>query len=352
MKFSPAIVSVPAVLAAWCAVQACSSPSQQLATPEGDPDTNVNSNQGAAGTEAQPPPSGPPAAELGSAACATENPDPSCFPLNPDPNCNSTSASSEGDTACTMDCRVPCGFDGMGLKVCTCTNGTYESCPCARPDTYLGAPSATFCELTPNNLTAEIEELGACSTPWEQCVARDPVGGTPQGCVCLPNAETGEQEWNCGSTNNWFALESEDGTGLCEGANPDPRCFPINPDESCNSTNARSGSECTIDCLVGCGFQTMGLKTCVCQSGFYSTCPCPKPENYLGAPTAPPCQTPDGTGNTEGLDDEPCTVEWEQCIGTDAVNGNTPRGCACLTNRLSGALQWYCGSTNRWFAPA
>jgi hypothetical protein len=129
-------------------------------------------------------------------------------------------------------------------------------------------------------------------------------------------------------------------------------CSGVNPDTatSCNSANASSGSSCTMDCRVGCGFQALGLKYCTCEGGVYASCPCPAPDNWMGAETAPPCVSPDGTA--EALDDEPCTTEWEQCIGSEMPAGTTtPRGCACLTNRVTQALQWYCGSTNRWFRP-
>jgi hypothetical protein len=347
MKFSAALLGgAPIIFAlAMSAAQGCGSATQELANGAAGASTSVSSNQGTAGTGGTTS-SGGEGSGAGAAEnmCGGENPDPTCFPLNADPNCN-TSSSSTGAT-CSMDCRVPCGFDEMGLKVCTCTNGTYESCPCARPDEYQGAPTAEFCTQGAG-MTTDLDDL-PCSTEWEQCIARDATTGTPRGCVCKTSAETGAMQWFCGSTNNWFSLASDSGDGICEGATPDPTCFPVNPDPSCNSTNARSGSACSIDCRVACGFQNMGLKICTCEGGVYAQCPCPPPENYLGAPTAPACQTSDGT--TEELDDTPCTTEWEQCIGTDAVTGNTPRGCACLTNRLTGTLQWYCGSTNRWFA--
>jgi hypothetical protein len=328
----------------WVA-QGCGSPTQQLAEPQTNTQTNTGAATGSAGASTSPtttPVAPVTAGEV--VSCEGANPHPTCPPLNTDANCNSANAST-GET-CTIDCRLGCGFNGLGLKHCTCQGGTYESCPCPRPDTYRGAPTATFCTVG-TGMSSELDET-PCAAEWDQCVARDPVTGTPRGCACLKNA-TGALEWTCGSTNNWFALESETGDGVCEGATPDPTCFPVNTDASCNSTNARTGSICSRDCRVGCGYQQMGLKICTCAGGVYSQCPCPRPDGYMGAATAPNCTTPDGM--TTALDDQPCTVEWEQCIGSDPVTGNTPRGCVCMTNRLSGALQWYCGSTNRWFAP-
>lgn len=345
MKFSAALLLLaPISLGVVMTVaQGCSSATQGLAD---GTDPVAMTPAGGGGTGGAPPavPGGA-GAGGGGLSCTGENMDATCVGINTDASCNSTDASS--GAACTKDCRLPCGFDEMSQKICTCTGGTYSSCPCARPDAYQGAPTAGFCTQG-MGLTSDLDEQ-ACTVEWEQCIARDPVPGTPRGCVCKMSSETNALQWFCGSTNNWFALESEGGTGVCEGATPDPTCYPVNEDPSCNTTLARSGSACTKNCLVACGYASMGLKTCTCESGVYSSCPCPKPESYLGAATAPPCASPDGTA--EALDDQPCTVEWDQCIGSDVVTGNTPRGCACMLNRLTSALQWYCGSTNRWFAP-
>jgi hypothetical protein len=121
-----------------------------------------------------------------------------------------------------------------------------------------------------------------------------------------------------------------------------------NPDPNCTTANARTGAACTRDCLIGCGFNGIGTKTCTCVSGAYSECPCPRPAGYMGAATAPYCATPDGT--TTALKNMPCATEWDQCIGKDVVTGTTPQGCACLRDPASTMLLWACGSTNKWFA--
>jgi hypothetical protein len=121
-------------------------------------------------------------------------------------------------------------------------------------------------------------------------------------------------------------------------------------DANCNTTYAKSGATCTMDCVIGCGFEGMGTKTCTCMGGVYTMCPCPKPAEYLGAATAPYCP---GDGMTVALDDMPCEAEWDQCIGKDAVSGTTPRGCVCMKDADNAdALTWFCGSTNKWFALA
>jgi hypothetical protein len=119
-------------------------------------------------------------------------------------------------------------------------------------------------------------------------------------------------------------------------------------DPNCTSTNAKTGATCTVDCIIPCGYQGLGTKTCSCAAGVYSACPCPKPTTYAGAATAPYCTTADGTTTT--LKNTACTMEWQECIGKDLVSGTTPQGCACLRNAQTNALQWYCGSTNKWFA--
>lgn len=121
-------------------------------------------------------------------------------------------------------------------------------------------------------------------------------------------------------------------------------------DPNCNTTYAKSGATCTMDCEIECGFDGMGTKTCTCMGGVYTMCPCPKPAEYLGAATAPYCP---GDGMTTALKDMPCEVEWDQCIGKDAVSGSTPKGCVCMKDAANGdALTWFCGSTNKWFALA
>ncbi len=347
MKFSVTLLAVaPAVFGLVVAVaQGCGGSTQQ--TLDGDQNNlmggSVAPGQGGSGG-ASPMPTPGQTINCDPAAGAAH---PDCAGLNPDLSCSSADAST-GST-CTRNCYVQCGFDGMGLKTCTCAGGLYESCPCPRPDTYQGAPTATFCTQG-TGFEAEYDG-NPCTTAWEQCITRDATTGTPVGCVCMAS-DAGGMEWFCGSTNNWFALETGGATQVCQGASPDPRCFPVNTDANCNSSDARSGAACTQDCLVACGFQSMGLKTCSCASGSYSQCPCPRPPEYLGAETAPDCDTlgsPDGTA--EALDDLPCTTEWAQCIGNDPVTGNTPRGCACMKHIVSGMLQWFCGSTNRWFQP-
>ena len=93
----------------------------------------------------------------------------------------------------------------------------------------------------------------------------------------------------------------------------------------------------------------MGTRACDCVSGVYVSCSCPRPWNYQGRTTAPPCPTADG--RTHWLDNTACNEEWAQCIGSDPVSGVNPRGCVCLTDPVNGKLEWTCGSTNRWFVP-
>lgn len=119
-------------------------------------------------------------------------------------------------------------------------------------------------------------------------------------------------------------------------------------DPNCLSTStAKEGAACTRDCVVVCGFENMGTKTCVCTTMIYSQCSCPRPVEYLGALTAGYCATADGT--TLALKNTPCSQEWDECVGKDAVSGVTPQGCACLKDKVSGQLLWSCQSTNQWF---
>ena len=63
--------------------------------------------------------------------------------------------------------------------------------------------------------------------------------------------------------------------------------------------------------------------------------------------TAPPCAN---NGTVAMMKGTACTTEWEQCITSDAPSGTTYQGCACMMG--NSGLQWYCGSTNKWFNPA
>jgi hypothetical protein len=79
----------------------------------------------------------------------------------------------------------------------------------------------------------------------------------------------------------------------------------------------------------------------------YSQCSCTRPVEYMGALTATYSATTDGT--TPALKNTPCAMEWDECVGKDAVTGVTPLGCSCLKDRVSGQLFWNCQSTNQWF---
>ena len=140
----------------------------------------------------------------------------------------------------------------------------------------------------------------------------------------------------------------EDGSPLYEG------------ELNCKDTNADSPTDqaCHEDCTRVCGFNgtpnpkyPRATKYCVCQGGVYIECRCPRPDWYVGAQTAPYCDslTDDGSGLTGLLEDETCEHEWDQCIGRDPVDGYTPRGCVCLDKRNTGVPIWVCGSTEKWF---
>lgn len=137
--------------------------------------------------------------------------DPTAWPCNTDPNC--TSANAKSDATCTKDCKIGCGFDQLGTKLCSCLGGVYSQCPCPRPETYKGPETAKYCDdadfpsATETGLMEEMKGL-PCETEWEQCIARDaPPGSTPRGCVCMLNLTTNHPEWHCGSTNKWFLPE-------------------------------------------------------------------------------------------------------------------------------------------------
>jgi hypothetical protein len=159
---------------------------------------------------------------------------------------------------------------------------------------------------------------------------------------------------NLGGTDNGGTSPGNGGTSPGTGGSSGSRATGGSAgsvDANCHPGLAVSGATCTMDCSgVPCGFADIGLRSCECTGGYYSGCHCPRPPDYLGAHTAPPCDTPDGRALP--LRHEPCDEEWAQCIGNDPVEGSIPRGCVCLENPLNGdSLTWFCGSTNRWFLP-
>jgi hypothetical protein len=166
---------------------------------------------------------------------------------------------------------------------------------------------------------------------------------------CSSN-DTGGSGGNGGAAGSTVMTGSGGSTGAggSTGTNPDPNC---------TSTNAKSGMSCTVDCTIPCGYQSLGTKICTCVGGVYSACPCPAPTApaWQGALSAPYCDVvvpSDTSGLTTNLKNNPCDTMWQECIGRDAVTGTTPQGCVCLTNPVANppAMQWYCGSTNKWFS--
>lgn len=146
------------------------------------------------------------------------------------------------------------------------------------------------------------------------------------------------------------------GFAACSGGEPTSgKSEAINlPDEDnpyCDSTNAKTGVACTVDCSIPCGFAGLGQKYCTCANGAYWQCPCIPPEGWQGPLTAP-CCSEFGSAEALSLKNTPCddAGKGAQCVGTDANTG-TPKGCACLENPVTHQLQWYCGSTNHWFSP-
>jgi hypothetical protein len=125
----------------------------------------------------------------------------------------------------------------------------------------------------------------------------------------------------------------------------------VDPLGNCTTALAKTGAPCTFDCMIGCGFNFLGTKTCSCTpgGGVYTACPCPVPATWAGAPTAPPC-TGTSAATAAALKGTPCTVANAECIGNDLVTGTTPQGCACLPAPTTNMLTWSCGSTNKWFA--
>jgi hypothetical protein len=132
---------------------------------------------------------------------------PICYETQ-DPAGNCSGANAKAGAPCTCDCQVACGYQKIGLKHCTCASGAYTQCPCPRPETFLAAEFAPFCDtlLGGDGFVATYKDK-ACDVEWQNCINRDAHTGTPRGCVCMKDPSHGLLVWECGSTNRWFALE-------------------------------------------------------------------------------------------------------------------------------------------------
>ena len=187
---------------------------------------------------------------------------------------------------------------------------------------------------------------------------------------------------DCDRASDFDCLCGDSTDDRCS-AQADLRVSGANPDASCTTPEANSGSPCTRDCWAPCGFDRLGFKECTCEAGIYSNCACPTPSKFEGAELAPSCadlpfpeesmglDTPscaslDETFRGECIDifDPPgvtgfaCNVPWQVCSGIAPEDpGNPNRGCVCLPDIDDETGQfvepmatfWRCGSTNGWF---
>ena len=167
-------------------------------------------------------------------------------------------------------------------------------------------------------------------------------------------SDKGEGDDGSGGTTSDGAASGDGSGGTTSDDSSSATTGPRDP--TCNSALAKTGAECTQDCEIPCGYADLGTKTCTCGAdGTFSACPCPRPAAYKGGPTAPFCDDPENfsaatdTGLMDSLKGLECTEEFLQCIARDVADSDTPRGCVCLTHPIEGNLQWYCGSTNKWF---
>jgi hypothetical protein len=126
-------------------------------------------------------------------------------------------ADSPTDMACHEDCQRDCGFTHpqypRAQKYCVCQAGVFIECRCPRPDWYIAAPDAPYCDKysTDGSGRTQLVDKRPCKAEWDQCVARDPVDGyTPRGCVCTEELD-GMLVWECGSTEKWFYPEQSTG---------------------------------------------------------------------------------------------------------------------------------------------
>lgn len=129
-----------------------------------------------------------------------------------DAQCPDTSSDSPTDMACHDDCVRPCGFNASphyprANKYCVCQGGVYIECRCPRPEWYIGAQDAPYCDDWTSDGSGRFQYImpSECTKEFRQCVTRDIVDGfTPRGCVCIDKDGRGQLEWVCASTEKWF----------------------------------------------------------------------------------------------------------------------------------------------------
>jgi hypothetical protein len=190
-------------------------------------------------------------------------------------------------------------------------------------------------------------------------------GATAQGGASVAGSGNGGASSNGGANSGGISsnggassggISSNGGASSAGASNggASAMCPATNTDASCTSSTAKTGAACTVNCCIPCGLNSMGNRVCTCTGGSYASCSCGRPASYMGKNisnddpnTAPPCAN-DGT--VAMMKGTACTTEWEQCITSDAPSGTTYQGCACMMG--NSGLQWYCGSTNKWFNPA
>jgi hypothetical protein len=182
------------------------------------------------------------------------------------------------------------------------------------------------------------------------------------GCSSSPGSSTGTAGTNGGGTAGTSGAGTAGTSGGTAGtsggtAGDTGTAGTGGTDPYCTSTTAKSGMACTQNCTLGCGFAPnnggapIGSKTCTCTSGTYSSCPCTKPAD-LTITTAPACSTIPGNdgGVSTSLDGMPCNNKYDACIGNEACNGSSCKGCLCLMDGdPTKGLTWQCSATNGWF---
>ena len=124
------------------------------------------------------------------------------------PGCQSVSCG----TACTQDCCVTCGIDGLGIKFCQCrTPGLpYANCNCAAPASIpLGlmggpcVPAGDSRAMPPAGSQMAIRGM-PCKMLNLVCFTADSVSSSERGCICQDDGG-GVLTLHCGSVNKWFS---------------------------------------------------------------------------------------------------------------------------------------------------
>jgi hypothetical protein len=172
-------------------------------------------------------------------------------------------------------------------------------------------------------------------------------------CVTSSETQAGQLGGGGNQADGGAAGTDASATGTGPGV---PTCdgLAVNTDLSCNSTLAKKGAPCSVDCCIPCGINALGARLCTCTTDTYARCTCTPPPSWPTGLHGGACEpqglstsrtnTPPGEFSVRG---QPCSQEWTVCLTSDGI-ASGGLGCICL-KAADGTMTMNCGTVNSWF---